>query len=795
MNPFLLQLIWAVVMSVVTRELFAPDDPADAEAASIGDLDAPTIDEGTGIPVVFGSVLTGRQNVSWYGGLGTERILQGGVVTGYKYRLTAQCSICMGPVDDIREVRFEDSPTEATWTETADYWDLDINQPEMFGGMEKEGGVVGGVRIYRGTTTQEPDVELATLANAYLPAYRRVCYAVLRDLYIGTSPRLKSPSFLVERCPNSLGTSGGVHVVGPNRDANPVCCIFDVLTDVIWGAATPADQFDLAQWRAAAAVVHAEGFGISMSLTSGSDVDSIVQGMCKYIDAVVYDDPASGLIGIQLVRESDLLAAPTLTADEVESVGATRISWTDLKSTVKVTYTDPGRNYETGGVMAQNSAVVRALGGAVDLESRDAPAFTSASVATASATRLLRAMSYPLSKVEVKGNRALASLRAGQAFRLQWARPSIDAYYRVTRVDLGSSNDPWPTVSGVEDVFAAASNTFTPPVTGGGGAVGAAALPVTRALLMEMPYYLRRNDSRSVLYGAARPNSSHTGYKVTGNETLYDWLSSAPLTSSIAQWSGPTLSSITLAMTLPDDVDTPSPTEVDAGGALLLVGAELMSYSTVTRNGDSTVTFGTLTRGVLDTVPAAHEAGELAMVVLTARVRRNLDLTSDGTVSVAARTFTAADSQTVDEATVRSITTTSRAARPLAPGALKVNGVLWGAGPHAAGATVSWEPRTRQATTVLSQVVTGQAAEGGTDYVLRVYSGGTLLATYTPAGTSQVLAESGSLVLTLHARRGGLESWQGHRLVCSITASVSHLLLEDSGHLLLESGDALLLEA
>ena len=60
MNPFLLQLIWAVVMSVVTRELFAPDDPADAEAASIGDLDAPTIDEGTGIPVVFGSVLTGR---------------------------------------------------------------------------------------------------------------------------------------------------------------------------------------------------------------------------------------------------------------------------------------------------------------------------------------------------------------------------------------------------------------------------------------------------------------------------------------------------------------------------------------------------------------------------------------------------------------------------------------------------------------------------------------------------------------------------------------------------------------
>ena len=116
--PFIAQFIWAVLVSLVTRELFASDvdqTPLDPS----GEADAPNIDEGATVPVVFGSVLTGRQSVSWYGGLNNEPIRQSGVTTGYKYSLTAQLSICMGPVDDIREIRFEDNVVDgATWTET-----------------------------------------------------------------------------------------------------------------------------------------------------------------------------------------------------------------------------------------------------------------------------------------------------------------------------------------------------------------------------------------------------------------------------------------------------------------------------------------------------------------------------------------------------------------------------------------------------------------------------------------------------------------------------------------------------
>ena len=108
----------------------APDRPEDKKASTLGDVDAPTISEGASVPVVIGSVLTGKQNVSWFGGLRSDPITQQGVVTGHKYYITAQLSICHGPIDDIREVRLEDTviPTaNAPRTATTDYWDYLID--------------------------------------------------------------------------------------------------------------------------------------------------------------------------------------------------------------------------------------------------------------------------------------------------------------------------------------------------------------------------------------------------------------------------------------------------------------------------------------------------------------------------------------------------------------------------------------------------------------------------------------------------------------------------------------------
>ena len=58
MEASLIQAFWATFFMVAAQALAPePDRPEDAKASKLGDVDAPTISEGTTVPVVIGSVL------------------------------------------------------------------------------------------------------------------------------------------------------------------------------------------------------------------------------------------------------------------------------------------------------------------------------------------------------------------------------------------------------------------------------------------------------------------------------------------------------------------------------------------------------------------------------------------------------------------------------------------------------------------------------------------------------------------------------------------------------------------
>lgn len=795
-------IFWTFFNAALTG-LTAPDEPVVDDKKADTNVDAPTISEGTAIPVVLGTVMSARQNVSWFGGLGATKIIQGdGVVTGHKYRLTSQQAICLGPVNDIREIRFDDILLPAdkyTRTETTDYWDYNIDAPDLFGGEQQEGGVVGLLRIYKGTTTQVPNASMVTLIGSFLPAYRRVCYAVFDNCYIGTSPRLKAPQFLIECTPNGLALTGNKHLIGARHDINAVCALYELFTNQVWGARLTADEMDLPAWVAAAEVAYTENLGISPMLTSPQDVDAAYANLQQYIDCTVFDDFATGKLTIRLVRESDLSSARALTKSSVKQVSITRVGWSELSNTIKATFTDADRNYQTGGVMARNGVLTRVLGGATDMEKLDLPAFQRSDLAQRAVETALRSRSYPLSKVELEGDHSLSSLLPGESFHLTWERPPISAYFRVTRVNVKEISEGSVSINAIEDVFTATENTFTAPPASDWVLDTSLPRPITTTVLIETPYHLRRNDNRSLLYGALAPSSLHTGFKASidgaaFSTATYEFMARSTLPAAMVQWSGATISSLTLTMTLPDSVRTPTAPEYDAGDALLLIDGELLAYSTVTINGDGTVTFGTITRGCLDTVPAAHASGAQVVVLKTLHLPVNLDATSDASHSVAAISSTLAATQAETSAVSRSMTTTNRAARPIPPGAVTIGGVLWGAGPHTAPVTVAWEPRTRLATQVIGQTATGQTPESSTDYVLKVYAadGTTLLETIETSSTSAVVGSHGSLVLDLRARRGGLLSYQGQRIPTSITTQA--LLTEGSDIINTEASDRLHLE-
>ncbi len=794
---FLVQLAWAVFFAVASRAFASkPNQPA-PERATINDVDAPLISEGATVPVFAGTVKLDGQNVSWFGGLGADAITQQGVVTGYKYRLTVQLTFGFGPIDGIKEIRFEDNVAPYTATDSTDYVDLAVNSPDLFGGDDKEGGVSGTLRVYKGTTTQTRDIEVNTLVGAETPAYRRVCYAVARNFYWGTSPRLKPFSLVAQRWPNQLAIPDGKHRIGAD-DCNPVAFLFEILTDTTWGAAEPTDRFDLASWRAAAVQVHAEGLGVSMRFAQGSSTEDIRKTLLKYIDGTIYEDPATGNYHLLLVRDMLDSNLPVLDKQHVSSVSLTRISWTELKNTVKVTFTDRARNYETGAVQAQNSATLASFGNVIDSEQIDLPGFHGSAPAAFVAGRSLKALSYPMAKAQIVGDRSLAAFRPGQAIRLVWERPNVSATFRVQSINYGGLGNRAVTIEAIEDAFSTASASFQVPPASQWEPTDGGAQSVTQVLLQEQPYRWTQASTRSLLFAAAAPTAAHTGFSaIVDGGTPVDGLFAArsTMTTALAQWTGAEVNLTLGGLSLPESVVSPNAAQYDAGDAVLVIDDEWLAYRTLTRNPDGTVTFGQCARGAFDTVPAGHVPGATVWVLASGALRLTGAYGTDTAHTVAAPTRTLADAQTDSEGAVTTITTASRAARPAPPGQVTLNGLSYPTsvtGP----VVVGWATRTRLATQVVLQSAGNQGTDGATSYHVRAYdAAGTLLHSHTTAtgATSYTLPGtlSGDVSIHLLSSNGSLDSLYPHIITVNVLAPIQ---AEDGTGLQAEDATILYLE-
>lgn len=96
-------------------------------------------------------------------------------ITGYRYSMAVQMGIGRGPINELLEIRIGDLTAwsgSITGTTSAD-----INQPNLFGGDQKEGGIVGTFYLLMGDAAQTvPSVILDNIehANLGVPAWRGV---------------------------------------------------------------------------------------------------------------------------------------------------------------------------------------------------------------------------------------------------------------------------------------------------------------------------------------------------------------------------------------------------------------------------------------------------------------------------------------------------------------------------------------------------------------------------------------------------------------------------------------------
>lgn len=748
--------------------------PKDASPASNGEFQVPTAEEGRAIPVAFGTCQLKGPNVVWWGDLKIDPIKKksGGflgigakkVTVGYKYSVGMMLALCHGAVDELISIMVGDKDTGAAIVPVGspeNYREATIDKPDLFGGDEKEGGIKGVARFYRGLTTQASDSYLTSKFGATAPAYRGLCYCVLPQVYVGTTQYIKNWSFVVRRCPTPSGFDAAkADIAG---DANPVHMIFEAMTDPDYGLGIPAGRFNLATWTAAASTIFTEGLGMSILLDADTTADQFIAEVLKTIDGVLYTDPATGLWTIKLARaDYDPATLTEFTVDDlVDAPEWSRGLWSETVNEIKVEYTDRNANFQTRVAQVQETANY-AVQGVTASETMQFRGVSTMANALKLAMREIKTHSYPLAQFRLKVNRKAWALRPGSPFKLTWAPPSGTAFsgmvLRVTSIRYGALESGEIEIEAVEDVFGVSAtaypdpggSTWTDPIT--------APSPVSAQALFEVPYHFV-GEERWAMAMAARGDGTTFAAEIwvdegagytPGNELTNLTPSGVLAADYSAKTAGLDSAGFTLAaggkdlLRLLDEATDANGRNRGDNLAVFADTGEIVSWTTPTDNGDGTFTFSGVLRGVLDTVPTDHAAGTRVWFLSEgAATTKESAYPVDQTVKAKILPKNPRGTVALASAAEMTLATSSRAWKPYPAGNVKLNALGYGSWPSTiiGDAALTWSHRNRVSQGIgglmVAQDTAGAYALEG-NYTIEVLVGGVVKQNF-PAltGTSQ----------------------------------------------------------
>lgn len=736
-----------LVLVVVLSELLRPK-PAieDARPALLGDFQFPTATEGRVVPIFWGRVRIRGPNVVWYGDLTQEAIskffksgLWSGkrVITGFRYYLGVQFAISRGPGCVTKRIW---AGEDEIWsgTASADGTRLDINLPDLFGGVEYgNGGIVASVYFYSGSTTQpvdsylnDPDrQQIATAATPTAPRYTGTCYFVARALlnaefpysqnsgaFLGTSTNIKPWSFELERFPALFsGQSAGQNKIG-SADANPVNVLYELLTNTEWGFGYDPSTIDVgasSSFKSASDTMIAEANGWSLVMDSAIQAKELKLELERQMEAVVFQKPSTGKWTIKLVRDDySIGSVPQLTDENVGEVrNFTRGSWEDTTNQIQVKYSKRDDDYKESYAVAQDqaNAIISSGGNSLNptgvVAQSNYPGVKSSSLASNLAWRDLRAQSYPLARATFVVNRQFWNVNIGDA--VAWTSSQFgfaQLPMRVTAIDFGLLDDNEITLTCVQDVFYFATPSMgTPGATGWTnpsislGAYDTAdqlAFEAPRAIITRDPDYEGDPNIAKVL-AAARRQGFEVAFNISQRNAagapsgsfedagdVVAFMPIAKMTSALGAGQANPVSSITItpdpsSQALVEGAFNDSATLTDLGVSftnLILVGTEFMLVRSASISG-ADVLLSNVYRGALDSAQANHAINAPVYLIFVGAGLTDTTFTNTFNVDIQLRAKSSSATYSGSPSpTTISLTMAKRALRPYPPAALLYNG-------------------------------------------------------------------------------------------------------------------------
>lgn len=437
---------------------------------------------------------------------------------------------------------------------------------------------------------------------------------------------------------------------GFGDDANPVEVLYDILTSD-WGkAAYNSALVDLPSWQACSDVLSTEGHGYSNVLYTTQDAKQAVANICAQINAVLFEDPATGKLVLKLIRADYVVSAlPLFTENgggvmlyEDYDIG----NWRETYNVVNLDFTNRAAGYLKDTVVAQNLANAAGQSNRKRPTTISYPGINTAALAAVVASRELGVVSQPLAKARITLDRRAYQLRIGDPFRATLSAYSITdgLVWRAVDIDYGQTTDNKIVVDVIQDAF---SSNLAPPIQVPWQVAFLACDPCSERVLMESPRLLSyrawvngyiNDPDVGRIFALAKADMEDT-WPVTliGEITqLQPSLvvpgslpNANPFAPDVLARIPPVIASVAVAYpktlipfdditglvingvigSLPPALQNPAQGIGQYGRNLLLIGSEILAFQNVIDHGDGSYTLQGVWRELCDTVAADHAVG------------------------------------------------------------------------------------------------------------------------------------------------------------------------------------------
>jgi len=705
------------------------------------------------------------------GGTGSSK-----VTVGYKYYAGLHMVVCEGPAA-VWAIKIGD---KTVYQNIPIYLGIPpvnlgptryhLNKPDLFGGEDREGGVVGYIDILPGKDNQGQNDYLLSKLGSDVPAFRGVLSVVARQCYLSAmNPYIKPWHFMVTRIPDyAPWSSPDLTVVG----ANPVSILLELIYENNLGEA------DFYNFRSAGQYYEDEKFKLCIAW-NGESLESFMQTILDHMGAILFVNPVTGKFQLTIPEDPTSYKTHTIYEKDIQKVTSfQRTSLAETINQITVTYVDFWTGDERS-VTVQDIANINAQGKVV-ADERKYPGIPTHELAVRVATRDLQVASSSLSKISLIVKRPTDDkiILPGDVIKIYWPKLGIDGVsFRVGEVDYGEFTSPTIKIEAVEDIYSLKPSSYVnrqnplweDPVPD--------PVNVTHKVVTELPYWeivmnsdpesleaMPKNEGLGFLGTLARaPVSYNFGYRVyvDGNEfTKAEFCPTCIIDEDIGF--------------LDDEVVIANATQLELAefgdDKYAILGDEIIGTESISGNKIR------IKRGCLDTVAKPHAAGEVIYFASGWFGTERREFIDGERVNVKLCTITGKGELPLSQAESINVEFKARIDRPYPPSYPEINGIAYPKGASFEGnpeLNITWRHRNRllQTAYIVDHTEGNITPEEGTTYsveIKQVLNQEVLFRQDGIEGTSIVvppLNVDGELLVSIWSVRDGFDSWQKQEFV------------------------------